>query len=124
MKKVLLLIFLVFGFKNISVSSKEPMYEECVICYINPNGKHNPHKIPMRDKTISLRVYGNSIYVESGISFQQLVKLEFYSTDGTLIYKEQGYFVNGDIVEIAPNIIGETSKISIILSAKEYIGIL
>ena len=118
MKKVLVLFFLIFGFKGIFVSSKVPMYEEYVICNINPNGKHNPHKVPMRDKIISLRVYSNSIRVESGISFQQLVKFEFYSTNGTLIYEEQGYLMNGDIVEIAPNIIRDTSKISIILSAK------
>jgi len=124
MRKILILFFLVLGFNDISVSAKVSMLVKDVVCIIYPDGKNNSHKMPMRYKEISLSVYGNSISVESGVDFQQFVNLEFYSADGTLIYEKQGSIVNGDVIEINPNVIEETAKISVILNGKEYIGIL
>lgn len=124
MKNVLILLFFALLNNNVIESANVTMFEEFVICNIHPSGRHKPHKMPSRNNNILLNVCDNSIGIVAGIGYQQLIKLELYSNDGSLLYEKQSSEVNGNVIMIDSNVIEKASKVSVSLNGKEYIGIL
>ncbi len=50
--------------------------------------------------------------------------LSFFSNTGELICTKQSIITNGVIIPVESNVLKETSRISVLINGKEYIGIL
>lgn len=123
--KVVLLVIFVLNVLGISACEKVHGFEERdVVFSIYDGGRNHTHKAPCRKKEIYLKITAQSICVESGIEKSQISTVSFYSDEGYLIYTKQCVIGNGDVIPVESNVMKETSRISIFVNGKEYIGIL